>query len=618
MPTLSCFLPTSRRLLQYAFPPVLAGVLAGCAVAPQTAVPHTAAVSQPSAVVNPSPGGATALPKVDLSPELLFRLVVAEIAAQRGQPGTAYTEYLRVARATKDPRMAKRAMEIALSARALQEALDAADIWYQIAPLDPESGQAYISLLLASGQYDLAQPLLDIQLAHAPNPSELLDRIQRAVVGAPEPAHSYMFLQALAAPYLSRADQGYDIQLILARAAQAAGDSNRALWHVREARRLRPEAEPALIALAQLLLEPDRAGPGAPPGRTADQLLADRNEVITTLQKFLRDHPNANAVQLIYARALVGAGRYADAQAQFEDVLRRAPDNAEPLFALGVLELESEHFDEARGHFDRYLAALTPESGRDFDVVYLNLARACQGQHQYADALNWMRKVNSSALAGQRLELEAFALVHLDRVDEALGLLRDLPSETAQQREQRIVLLGQVLREAHRDAESFALLDQALSASPDDPALLYETAMSAERLDRLDVMETHIRRLVALHPDYAHAYNALGYSLADRNVRLNEAYDLVKKALNLSPDDAFIIDSMGWVQFRLGKLDESRALLERAFRIKADTDVAAHLGEVLWAQGDHDAARAVLLNAQRHDRDSEALRGALKRLNIQP
>jgi tetratricopeptide (TPR) repeat protein len=615
MSTLFPVLPMRRPVAATLAPLVLAGLITGCAsVRPQAELPAVVAATPPV------PLGPAPLPNVLLTPELLFRIVVAEVAQQRGEPATAYAEYLRVTRLTRDPRMARRAMEVALSARAVREAADAAQAWYQISPNDPEAIQSYASLLLMLGRHDVAQPLLERQLAQAANPIEVLDHLQHILATAPDAARSYILLETLGAPYLAQADKAFDLQMVLARAAQVSGDATRALWHVREAHRLRPDAEVAVIGMAQLLFDTDRRGAGESAGIGAMvQAKADRAEAVQMLETFLVGHPDSSDVRMVYARALVGVGRLSDARAQFEETLRRAPDNPEPLFALGVLELDSEHYDEARGHLDRYLTAISVLPGRDLDLVYLNLARACEGQHQYADAIEWLHRASANpAQAGTRLELEAFALVHLNRTEEALNLLRAMPGDNPEQRQQRLIMLGQVLREAHRHQESYDLLNQGLSVSPDDPALLYETAMSAERLDQLDTMETLLRHLLTLHPDYAHAYNALGYSLADRNLRLPEAVALLEKALSLSPDDGFILDSMGWAQFRLGHLELARDYLLRAFRAKADTDVAIHLSEVLWAQGDKDGARTVLLNAQRKDADSDGLRNALKRLNNQP
>jgi len=615
----------------------LAGVLvlAGCAsvgAPPPALSPGTrpAAVADTPADRAPADDASAALPatppNVDLTPELLFRLVYAEIALQRGEPGPAYGELLRVASQTKDPRIARRATEVALQARAMPQALDAAELWHRLAPLDRESEQSYASLLVANGRHEQARPLLERQIAQSSSPVDTLDRLQQVLARSPDPAKGDAMLEEIARRYLADPATAFETRIILARGARAAHDNAAAVAHARAALALRPDSEPAVIAVAQLLVEgggaeaggADAGGAPAKGGSAA----AARAEAATMLAGFLASHPDAIDARLNYARVLVGEDKLEEAQGQFADVERRAPQNPEALFALGVLALEAEHYDAARGHFERYLAVAGLTPGRDLDNVYLNMSRVAEGERNYQEALDWLHKAGAPDPAhdasGASREREAFILVRLGRADEGMKLLEQLPGDTAEQRVQRTMLEGQLLREAHRYEDSYALLEKALEGSPDDSGLLYESAMSAERLDRIDVMEARLRRLLALHPDYAHAYNALGYSLADRNIRLQEAYQLIGHALQLSPDDGFIIDSMGWVQFRLGDLQAARDTLTRAFRLKADPDVAAHLGEVLWNMGDRSGARTLLLDAHRRDGQSDTLRATLQRLNIEP
>jgi tetratricopeptide (TPR) repeat protein len=394
--------------------------------------------------------------------------------------------------------------------------------------------------------------------------------------------------------------------------------------HARAALALRPDSEPAVIAVAQLLVEggrpatPPAGAPTAPAAVDSKAPAVAHAEAAAILDRYLQTHPNAIDARLVYARVLVGADRLEEAQGQFEDVLRRAPQNPDSLFALGVLALEAERYADARGYLQRYIDALGATPGHDLDLVYVNMSRVAEGERRYEEALDWLHKVRGAEQAAAAREREAFILARLNRTDEGMKLLAQLPADTLEERTRRVLLQGQLLRDAHRYQESYNLLDEALQASPSDSGLLYETAMSAERLNHIDVMEQRLRRLLELHPDYAHAYNALGYSLADRNIRLQEAYQLIDHALSLSPDDGFIVDSMGWVQYRLGNLPAARAALTRAFRLKADPDVAAHLAEVLWAMGDHTGARTLLLEAQKRDGDSDTLRETLQRLKIQP
>jgi Flp pilus assembly protein TadD len=211
---------------------------------------------------------------------------------------------------------------------------------------------------------------------------------------------------------------------------------------------------------------------------------------------------------------------------------------------------------------------------------------------------------------------QALLLGKMQRVDDGRRLLADTSTDNDQQRLQLTLGEAQLLRTSKRYNEAFDFLAGSLAKAPDDPTLLYETAMAAEKLDRIDVMERHLRRLMELKPDDANAYNALGYSLADRNQRLPEALELIERALKLAPQDAFILDSMGWVYFRMGNVAQARTYLERAYKIRADPEVATHLGEVLWVLGEQDAARALWREAQRKEPDNETLRATLARFKV--
>jgi len=599
---------------------VLGAAISACSSAPAHGQqPASPGFGAPAPDADRASAPSEVLPDVDLTSELLFRLIYAEIAVQRGEPAAAYTELMAVARQTRDPRIARRATEVAIGARALPQALEAAALWRSLAPSDAEADQSYSSLLVANGKYDQARPLLERQIAASPNPVEILDRLQRVLSHAPEPAKGLALLDAVAQKYAKAPDTAFDVQLILARAAHAAGDDRSGVAHARAALAARPNSELAVITVVQLLVEgggPATGNASSASGKDAN--VAARVEAMSILVKFLEAHPEAAEVRQVYARLLVGEGHLEEARQQFEELLQQSPRNLDPLFALGVLSLEAERYSEARGYFERYLDAVGPSTDRDLDLVYMNMARVAEGEHHFEEALQWLRKVRGPDQIDAARERQAFVLGRMNRVEEGLQMLEQLPADTPEERTQRILAKGQLLRDAHRYEESFALLDDALKTNPDDTGLLYESAMSAERLDRIDVMEARLRHLLQLHPDYAHAYNALGYSLADRNIRLQEAYQLINQALTLAPDDGFIVDSMGWVQYRMGNLSAARETLTRAFQLKADPDVAAHLGEVLWATGDHTGARELLLNAQKRDGESDTLRDTLQRLKIQP
>jgi Flp pilus assembly protein TadD len=209
-------------------------------------------------------------------------------------------------------------------------------------------------------------------------------------------------------------------------------------------------------------------------------------------------------------------------------------------------------------------------------------------------------------------------LARQGRIDEARQLIRSLPERTPADARLKISTEVQLLREHKLYQAAYDLLTDALRRQPDDPDLLYDQAALADRLGQPEEMERLLRRVIALKPDYHHAYNALGYALAERNIRLDEARQLILKALEFAPGDPFISDSLAWVEFRSGKPAEALRLLQAAFKAKPDAEIAAHLGEVLWSQGAREQAiqiwkEGLLLNAE-----NETLLGTLKRLQVKP
>jgi tetratricopeptide (TPR) repeat protein len=577
-------------------------LIVGCASHPPAQAPAAATV--PAAETPPA---SRPLPEVDLTGPLLFEIVAAEVAVQRGEFNAAFATLMKAARETRDPRLARRATEVALGARAAAQALESAQLWRELDGGSPEAEQTYTSLLVASGHYAEAKPLLQKQIREEEDPLATLERVQRLLARAPDQPGALALLDALAAPYLKDRKRAYNVHLILAHGAHAAGQSTRATDEARAALAMKPDSEQAAIAAAQFMLETKNKAEAT-----------GRADAIALLSGFLQRNPSAAEARLAYARLLIGDGRNDAGRAQFEELLRNDPHSPDPLFALGVLSLQADLRPQARDYFQRYLKAIEDGADREPDPAYLNLARVAEDEQKYDEAFDWLHRVHSPEQTLTARIREAFLLAKVNRLEDSLKVLRETHPESADDRLQITLSQGQILREAHRYQESYDLLAEALRGAPDDPNLLYETAMSAERLDRLDVMETHLRHLVQLRPDYAHAYNALGYTFADRNIRLKEAYELIDRALQLAPDDGFILDSMGWVQYRLGNLSAARDYLGRAYRLKPEADVAAHLGEVMWLQGDHEAARNVWREASRRESDNETLKETLQRLDVKP
>lgn len=608
-----------RRLavrLACALTPLLALTIVGCASAPTASAPGSpAAQPAPGASTTTAADGRTkgdgeAVPDVNVTGALVYQLMAAEVALQRGDAGAAYATYLSAARQTRDPRLARRATEIAIGARALNEALAAATLWRELSPASAEAQQATAALLVSTGRYDDAATLFEQQLRQSAAPVEELTRIQRLLARAPDRAAALQLLTRLAQPYRSDPKIGADVLLILASGAHAAGQPKQALEHAQAALALQPGHERAALIAAQFLARPE--GKDDPAGRA---------QAIDLLARFLERNPAAADARMTYARLLVGDNKLDAARAQFAQVLARDENNLDALYALGVLSLDRPALRaDARRYLERYVKLVEEAPAgaqpRDPDAAFLNLARLAEEERKYPEAIAWLDRIDGGEQYLAARQRKALVLGKMKKVDEGRRLLADTATENDGERQQLLLTEGQLLRDAGRHKEALGLLEGALKKSPDDTALLYDAALAAEKLSRTELMETYLRRAIKLKPEEAHAYNALGYSLADRNVRLQEAYELIDKALKLAPDDAFIQDSMGWVYFRMGNLAKAREWLERAWNGRPHAEVGAHLGETLWALGERDAARAIWREAQQLEPDNDTLRSTLRRLKV--
>jgi len=590
-------------LLRAAGAGLIATAILGCAAPPGVASSLAQAGSSSAA-----PSAGQAGPDVDLTASLLYQIMAAELALQRGDPGSAFATYLSVARQTRDPRIARRATEIAVAGRAGPQALEAAALWQELAPESREARQAHALLLTGSGRLAEAEPLLAAGLRESPQPAAEFAQMQRALARLENRNAAYALLERLAEPLLQRPMLAADIHLTLAAGAQAAGRPERAAAAARAALALRPDDQRTLLTAAQFLAR----------AQGSDEAQG-RAQALQLLAEFLDRQGNALDVRLAYARLLLADSQRPAAATQFERILGQEQDNLDALFALGVLALEDRPpRDRSRAYFERYLRVLEASATplHDPGPAYLNLARIAEDERRFDEALQWLERIDDGQQQFNARLRRAIVLAKMRRVDEARQLLTEAAPTNDEQRQQLAIAEAQVLREARRFAESYQVLTEALARAPDDTALLYDAAMAAERVDRIDDMERLLRRLMQLKPDDPHAYNALGYTLADRNLRLAEAHELIARALQLAPDDAHILDSMGWVYFRMGDFAKARQYLEKAYALRPEAEVGAHLGEVLWALGERDAARRIWRQARADEPENETLTSTLARLQV--
>lgn len=536
------------------------------------------------AAVNPD------LPRQELTSDLLYSFLLAEIAAQRGNANVSAQAYVDLAVRTKDPRIARRAHDIALAARSPQLAIRAAEVWLEADPKSLDARRRLAALLLATQQLEAARPHLEQLLdAGAVDRAEAFTQLTRLIAGNPDRAANLRVVQELAAAHADLPEAHF----ALAHAAGQAKDYELALKAIREALRLKPQWETGVLLEAQLL-----------------QKSSGNEAARARLAEYLQAHPDALDIRLNHARLLVADRQYDQARAEFEGLLKDNPLNSEVLYAAALLALQLRDYPAAERHLERLLDL----NYRDRDTVTLYLGQIAEEQKRYDDALSRYDDITGGEHYLAAKTRQAGVMAKKGDVDGARKFLQQIKAPSNQQRVQLILAEAHLLRDVGQYKEAFDVLSRALEKLPNDPDLLYDQAMIAEKLDRLDVLESSLRKLIRLRPDHPHAYNALGYSFADRNMRLKEARELIEKAHALAPDDVFILDSMGWVLFRQGEHEAALKYLERAHAMRPDPEIAAHLGEVLWAAGRRDEAREVWRAAKERSPDNEALLHTMQRL----
>ncbi|HEX9179033.1 MAG TPA: tetratricopeptide repeat protein [Burkholderiales bacterium] len=562
-------------------------LLGACAQQPQRA-PDAAATSAAAQAAKSEPPRQPPLPNIELSDQILYQYLVGEVAAQSGDYALASTAFLDLAQRTRDPRIAQRAAEVAIQGRLLDPALKASRLWLEVDPASVEARQTLAGLLITQGQLAQAKEHLEVLLAaEAPNVGSGFMHLNGLLARHPDRAGALALVRDLAKPYPKVPEAHFAV----AQAALGAGMMELASAELKEALALRPDWDSAALLQGQILQRTSNAA------------------AIDFYRDFLRRYPAESDVRLAYARTLVSDRQYAEARKEFQRLVKDSGDNPDVLMAVGLLSLQLKDLDTAESTF-RTLMEL---DYRDPDAVRYYLGQVQEERKRYDEAELWYRSVTRGENLLSAQTKVAQMLAKQGRLDEGVKYLQRVEPQNNQQRAQLSMAEAQLLREAGRYQEAYELLGKALEKLPNYPDLLYDYAMAAEKLDKLEVMEANLRKLMQIKPDHAHAYNALGYTLADRNLRLQEARDLVARALKLAPDDPFIMDSMGWVEYRLGDLDASLTILKRAYEVRADPEIAAHLGEVLWAKGERAEAQRVWKTALKDHPENETLRSTVKR-----
>ncbi len=569
---------------------------AGCAqpgpIMPGASAPSPAA-SQSDPVTSP------------LDAELFYQLLLSELNARGEEPAAAFSLMLDAARKTNDPALYQRAVEMAFQSRAGDAALQAARAWKQAHPGSRDANRYVLQILLALNRVPEAmEPLrTELALAGERDRAAVLTAIPRLFARVSDKKQAATLVEQALQEQLSDPATAAVAWTTIGRLRLAAADNAGALDAAQRGQTADPQSEsPVLLALE--LMDPRL--PQAEP----------------IVRKYLQGRPLPE-LRMGYARALIDSQRYTEATQQLQVVTREKPELAQGWLALGTLQVQENRFADAEASLKRYVELAqaqgsAAERSRGLAQAYLALSQIAEKRRDFAAANAWLDRIDNSQELVAAQSRRASILAQQGRLDDARKLIHALPERTPAQARAKLTAEVQLLREQKRYKAAYDLLEKAVAKDPGDSDLLYDQAMLAEKMDRLGDMERLLRQVIAAKPDYHHAYNALGYSLADRGVRLPEARQLIRKALEFAPGDPYISDSLGWVEFRMGNRAEALRILEAAYKDRPDAEIAAHLGEVLWSLGQRDKAQGIWREGLLLNRDNETLQQTIKRLGVHP
>jgi len=548
--------------------------------------------------------------------QLFYQVLVGEMQL-RNAPGYSYQIYSELARKYDNSQLYERAVQIALQARAGQQALDAARAWSKAKPAERKAAEYQARILMALGRPDdMVEPLQKlIRLTPSDQQATSLLVLPRSLLAIPDRQQAARLIDEVTKPWRSKDNDFAEAWVASGEGRFMAGDTAQALQYLQTAYAKFPDV-PAVGLLAIALM------PSAP----------EAEPIATDIIKRL-DNP---MLRLAYARRLLATKREADAIAPLKQVIAAQADNAEAWLALGSAQLATGQLDDATQSTRRYIALaettqaqtdtaeptetdpsqasastpMTPTAG------YLKMAQISERKKDLLEADQWLSKADPN---GEQLNVQLIRgelLAAQGKLPQARQLIQAIKESEPRDGLKKIMAEAQLLRTANDPKGVYEVLSQGFARFPDDPDLIYSLGMAAELVMRFDESEQLLRKLIALQPEEASPYNALGYSFADRNVKLPEARVLLEKAMALKPDDAAITDSMGWLAYREGKLDVALALLQQAHNLNPEPEIAAHLGEVMWKLSKQDEAKQVWRDAIKADPANLVLQETLKRLQV--
>ena len=518
--------------------------------------------------------------------DIYYHVLVAEIAGQRNHYDVSIANYLRVLPKVSDPQIAERVTRIAYFAKDFASAYIAAQRWFQLAPENDDALQAVAALALL--QNDSSAALIYLKQVLQREEEGLLHGFQVVanLLGRSQSEHDEQALQIMAKIVAEHPENAYahlaygELATMLGRYPEAEAALNKALG-------LAPDLQVALVSHARLVYQSGRI-----------------DEALAHLRLAIADIKDNEKLRLAYGRMLLEAKRYQQAKEQFSILSQAAPEDSDYLYTLALLALDMDEIEQASSHLNRLL-----ELGERVHEANYYLGRIAEAKQDYVAAIEKYEVVGRSEYQFDAQIRIGQLLARSGQIDAGLAHLRGLRMQNSEPSIAIRLYLTEssVLRDADRFQEAVTILSEALSVVPGNTELLYSRALLYEKIDKIDLLEHDLRAILLREPENADALNALGYTLADRTTRYEEAYTLIEQAIKLRPNEAAIIDSMGWVLYRMGRTEEAVTYLKRALNLQYDIEIAGHLSEVLWVIGQHNAAKRLLDSALKKSPDNKTL-----------
>lgn len=527
------------------------------------------------------------IPSIPFSKETLYDLLVAEFAGKRDRADLALGNYLKQAHKTRDPGVAARATRIANYIGAHQATLDSAMLWVEIEPQNLQAKQIAASELIQAGKTSKAIGLIEELVAadKQVNFEFLLQGLKSSSSG--ERGKLLKRLQNLSEQHPQNEQLWFTIGAI----QQVQQQPEAALYSFSKAIEANPNYSNAILAKARQLA-----------------ILGRQGEAMDLMRQASQRFPADKRIGVTYARLLIDNKKLIAAQTEFSRLASRYPNDSALVLSLGLIAWENKQPALAKTQLNRLL-----DMGKQLDDAHTYLGRIAGAENDLPLAIQHFQKVGRGPLYAQAKVQLALAYAQSNKLDKAEQLLKQARLDMPKNSLPFYLAEANILHDSGEPERALKLLNQALQQHPKDLSLLYMRAMLNEQLKQFSTMETDLQHIIQLKPDHTAALNALGYSYADRNIQMREAQRLIERAFALEPNNPAIIDSLGWLHYRLGNSSKALQFLQSAYKKLPNAEIAAHLGEVLWVSGQQQQASQIWSQALQKSPDSKILKQTMKR-----